>query len=171
MTAVDKSRLDDFVRRYGGIYEHSPWVAREAAAEATECQSVECIAEVMADCVDNASSERQLALIRAHPDLAGRAQIAGELTADSSDEQTRAGLDRCSAEEYRRFQDLNDRYLQKFGFPFVMAVRNSSRAEILAAFESRLGNDPRVEFETALTEIHKIARLRLHAMRAKEIRQ
>lgn len=171
MSSIDRSSLDDFVQHYGGIYEHSPWVAREAAAEAADCGSVECIAEIMADCVDNASSERQLALIRAHPDLAGKAQIAGELTADSSEEQARAGLDRCSAEEYKRFQDLNDRYLQKFGFPFVMAVRDSSRAQILAAFESRLANDPRVEFETALTEIHKIARLRLRAMRAREIKR
>ena len=162
------SNYDDFVQRYGGIYEHSPWVAREAAADAAECGSIDCIAEFMADCVDNASTERQLALIRAHPDLAGRAQIAGELTPDSSEEQARAGLDRCSAEEYKRFQDLNDRYLQKFGFPFVMAVRDSSRSDILAAFEQRLGNDPRIEFENALTEIHKIARLRLQAMSEKE---
>jgi allantoate deiminase/N-carbamoyl-L-amino-acid hydrolase len=162
---------DDFVQRYGGIYEHSPWVAREAAADAADCGDIECIAELMADCVDNASTERQLALIRAHPDLAGRAQIAGELTLDSSEEQARAGLDRCTAEEYKRFQDLNDRYLQKFGFPFVMAVRDSGRTEILAAFEQRLSNDPRVEFETALTEIHKIARLRLRAMQARETSQ
>jgi OHCU decarboxylase len=162
------SNSDDFVQRYGGIYEHSPWVAREAAADAAACDSIECIAEIMADCVDNASSERQLVLIRAHPDLAGRAQIAGELTVDSSEEQARAGLDQCTPEEYKRFQDLNDRYLQKFGFPFVMAVRNSSREDILTAFERRLGNDPRIEFETALTEIHKIARLRLQAMSAKE---
>jgi OHCU decarboxylase len=162
------SNNDDFVQRYGGIYEHSPWVAREAAADAAACDSIECIAEIKADCVDNASSERQLVLIRAHPDLAGRAQIAGELTVDSSEEQARAGLDQCTPEEYKRFQDLNDRYLQKFGFPFVMAVRNSSREDILTAFERRLGNDPRIEFETALTEIHKIARLRLQAMSAKE---
>ncbi|MDA0705113.1 MAG: 2-oxo-4-hydroxy-4-carboxy-5-ureidoimidazoline decarboxylase [Proteobacteria bacterium] len=168
MSKPDNSNADDFVQRYGGIYEHSPWVAREAAADAADCDSLECIAELMADCVDNASTERRLTLIRAHPDLAGRAQIAGELTPDSIEEQARAGLTQCTAEEYKRFQDLNDRYLQKFGFPFVMAVRDSSRAEILAAFELRLANDPRVEFETALTEIHKIARLRLQAMQAKE---
>lgn len=159
---------DEFVRRYGGIYEHSAWVAKEAAGDAADCNDIERIAEIMADCVDNASSARQLALIRAHPDLAGRAQIAGELTADSSTEQARAGLDQCSAEEFRRFQDLNDRYRQKFGFPFVMAVRNSSRAEILAEFQRRLGNDANAEFETALTEIHKIARLRLRAMQTAE---
>jgi OHCU decarboxylase len=154
----------EFVGRYSAIYEHSPWVAEEAAAVLGDTDDLERIAEVMADCVDNASRERQLALIRAHPDLAGRAQVAGELTADSAGEQSSAGLDQCSAEEYARFQSLNRAYRDKFGFPFVMAVRNSSRQEILAAFESRLDNDADTEFETALAEIHRIARLRLDAL-------
>jgi len=154
----------EFAQRFAGIYEHSAWVAEEAAAIAATAKDVSRIAEVMADCVDNASTESQLALIRAHPDLAGKAQIAGELTADSTTEQARAGLNLCSADEYERFQALNGEYHEKFGFPFVMAVRDSTRAEILAAFENRLGNDPDTEFETALIEIHKIARLRLEAM-------
>lgn len=154
----------EFVTRYGGIYEHSTWVAEQAAAVVSDSTDVGRIAEVMADCVDNASTERQLALIRAHPDLVGKAQIAGELTRDSTHEQASAGLDRCTAEEYARFQNLNRDYHEKFGFPFVMAVRDSSRADILAAFEGRLGNDSETEFETALREIHKIAALRLNAM-------
>lgn len=157
-------RESQFVKRYGGIYEHSPWVAERAAAHIGDSTDIEVIARVMADCVDNAALDQQLELIQAHPDLAGRAQIAGELTADSSSEQASAGLDQCSAEEYQRFQDLNDRYHAKFGFPFVMAVRDSSRGEILAAFATRLENDQTTEFETALQEIHKIARLRLEAM-------
>ncbi len=154
----------EFVARYGGIYEHSAWVAEEAASDAIACQDPERIAAIMADCVDNASVERQLALIRAHPDLAGKAQISGELTADSTTEQSKAGLDQCSPQEYSQFQSLNDRYHEKFGFPFVMAVRASSRAEILATFSARLENDMANEFETALQEIHKIAALRLRAM-------
>ena len=154
----------DLIARYGGIYEHSPWVAEQVALLATELDDVECLATLMADCVDNAASEQQLALIRAHPDLAGKAQVAGELTADSTAEQASAGLDQCSKVEYERFQALNDAYKDKFGFPFVMAVRNSSRAEILDAFSARLQNDYDLEFETALEEIHKIARLRLEAM-------
>ena len=153
-----------FVERFAGIYEHSAWVAEEAATIAATADDLARIAEVMADCVDNASTDSQLALIRAHPDLAGKVQIAGELTADSTTEQARAGLDLCSVDEYERFQTLNGEYHEKFDFPFVMAVRDSTRAEILAAFESRLGNDPDTEFETALIEIHKIARLRLEAM-------
>jgi OHCU decarboxylase len=156
----------EFVRRYGGIYEHSPWVAEQAAPLVDDSADVDVIARVMADCVDNASRARQLALIRAHPDLAGKAAIAGELTDASVGEQASAGLDRCTAEEYARFQALNTAYRRTFGFPFVMAVRNSSRAQILAAFESRLGNDYDEEFENALLEIHKIARMRLVALGA-----
>jgi OHCU decarboxylase len=154
----------EFVEKYGGVYELSAWVAEEAAAIVAGNDALETIADVMADCVDNASVEKQLELIRAHPDLAGKAQVAGELTADSTSEQASAGLDQCSVEEYERFQKLNQAYHDKFGFPFVMAVRNSSRAEILDAFGARLENDPDAEFETALAEIHKIARLRLESM-------
>jgi OHCU decarboxylase len=154
----------DFVRRFGGIYEHSSWVAEEAAAIVGEEEATDVLAAVMADCVDNASVERQLELIRAHPDLAGKASVAGQLTEESNVEQTSAGLDRCSPEEYERFQRLNGMYHDKFGFPFIMAVRDRSRADILGAFESRLKNDYDEEFETALAEIHKIARLRLDAM-------
>ncbi len=158
----------DFIDRFAGIYEHSPWVAELAVSVLSENPGMDEIARVMADCVDNASRERQLELIRAHPDLAGRAQVAGELTAESTDEQSSAGLDQCTPDEFERFQRFNDAYHQKFGFPFVMAVRGSSRAEILAAFEKRLENDYDVEFETALVEIHRIARLRLEAMNLKE---
>ena len=158
----------DFIARYGGIYEHSPWVAELAAPVAAGLDGVERLAEIMADVVDNADTEQQLALIRAHPDLAGKAQVAGELTLDSTREQASAGLDQCSKVEYEKFQALNDAYKAKFGFPFVMAVRGSSRAEILEAFSARLQNDYDEEFETALAEIHEIARLRLEAMEAKQ---
>ena len=154
----------DFVSRFGGIYELSPWVAEEAATVSTEIDDIEKLAELMADCVDNASTSTQLELIRAHPDLAGKAQVAGELTEESTSEQASAGLDQCSVEEYERFQALNAAYHEKFGFPFIMAVKNSGREEILGAFSERLENDPATEFETALTEIHKIARLRLRSM-------
>jgi OHCU decarboxylase len=157
---------DDFVARFGGIYEHSPWVAEAAANTLDDLGDIERIAAAMAACVDNASQSRRLELIRAHPDLAGRAQVAGELTADSTSEQASAGLDCCTEGEYARFQALNAAYHDKFGFPFVMAVRNRSRGEILAAFEARLGNDPQTEFRTAIAEIHKIALLRLRALEA-----
>jgi len=154
----------DVIARYGGVYEHSPWVAERVSALGGDTSDVALLADIMADIVDNAASEQQLELIRAHPDLAGKAQVAGELTADSTAEQASAGLDQCSHEEFERFQALNTAYHDKFGFPFVMAVRDSSRGEILEAFTQRLENDYELEFETALVEIHKIARLRLEAM-------
>jgi len=151
----------DFIARYAEIYEHSPWVAELVAPIAAEVAEMDRLAEIMADCVDNAGTEQQLTLIRAHPDLAGKAQVAGELTADSTAEQASAGLDQCTNVEYERFQALNDAYKEKFGFPFVMAVRDSTREEVLDSFSRRLQNDHDLEFETALTEIHEIARLRL----------
>ena len=153
-----------FVARYGGIYEHSKWVAECAAPVAADAADIETIAAAMADCVASAPTKQQLALIRAHPDLAGRAQISGELTAASTREQASAGLDQCTPEEYARFQTLNRDYHEKFDFPFVMAVSGASRAQILDAFERRLQNDRDTEFETALAEIHRIARLRLEAL-------
>ena len=156
----------DFISRYSEIYEHSPWVAEEAASFVDDITDIETTATVMADCVDNASSDQQLALIRAHPDLAGKASIAGTLTADSTTEQVSAGLNQCSPVEFARLQALNAGYWEKFGFPFVMAVRGSTRADILDAFETRLQNEYDEEYETALTQIHKIARLRLAAMEA-----
>ena len=156
---------DDFVKRYGGIYEHSSWVAErvQAVLEGGDADA-ELLATLMADCVDNAAVEMQLELIRAHPDLAGKAQVAGELTAESTEEQSKAGLDQCTADEFEAFQSLNAAYKEKFDFPFIMAVRESTRGEILAAFAARMDNDYNAEFETALQEIHKIARLRLAAL-------
>lgn len=153
-----------FVEKFGGIYEHSSWVAERAAPHLEQSLTIDDVARVMADCVDNASTERRLELIRAHPDLAGKAQVAGELTAESTTEQTSAGLDQCTQPEYEQFQSLNDRYKEKFGFPFVMAVRDSSRQQILQMFERRLQNEYDDEFEAALVEIHKIVRLRLETM-------
>ena len=158
----------DFVARYGGIYEHSPWVAEQVQELLDGSVDTEYLERLMADCVDNASREQRLELICAHPDLAGKAHISGDLTADSSAEQASAGIDQCTPDEYARFQTLNSSYKSKFGFPYVMAVRDSSRMQILAAFETRLGNDADLEFETALAEIHAIARLRLQALEDKK---
>ena len=154
-----------FVRRYGGIYEHSAWVAETAWDRGAGAANADELPALLAACVDRASDDAKLALIRAHPDLAGRAAISGTLTTDSTAEQASAGIDRCTPDDYARFQRLNDAYKRKFGFPFVMAVRHSTRDEILAAFERRLQNDGPTEFRTAISEIHRIARLRLDALR------
>jgi 2-oxo-4-hydroxy-4-carboxy-5-ureidoimidazoline decarboxylase len=153
----------EFVSRFGGVYEHSPWVAEQCYEKAGGAARDE-LAVMFASCVDNSDRDARLALIRAHPDLAGRAAVQGDLTVESSEEQSSAGIDQCTPEEYEQFVSFNDSYKTKFGFPFIMAVRNSNRQKILAAFAERVHNDPETEFDTAIREIHKIARLRLEAM-------
>ncbi len=157
---------DGFVGRFGAVYEHSPWIAEavfEAGLTAAEDRPAG-LHEAMKAIVEKAPRERQLSLLRAHPDLAGKLAVAGGLTAHSAGEQAGAGLDKCSPAEFARFSALNERYQAAFGFPFIMAVRGRTRAEILAAFERRLHNDPAAEFRTALDEVHKIALFRLREL-------
>ncbi|VAW11343.1 2-oxo-4-hydroxy-4-carboxy-5-ureidoimidazoline (OHCU) decarboxylase [hydrothermal vent metagenome] len=155
-----------FVDRFGGIYEHSPWVAEAAhdggigAGEDT----APGLAAAMARALEAATGDQKLALIRAHPDLAGKAAVRGGLTPASTSEQTGAGLDQCSAEEFSRFENLNATYRAKFGFPFIFAVGGKTRYDILDAFEARIAQDPDMEFATALEQINKIAALRLMAL-------
>ena len=158
--ALQRLERDRFVALFGGVFEQAPWVA-EAAYRAGPFASLEALHAAMVDAMRRAPRERQLALIRAHPDLAGRAAIGGALTAASSAEQASAGLDRCTPAEFERFRDLNDRYKQKFGFPFILAVKGRTRQEVLAAFEHRLDHSTEAEFEEALNQIARIARLRL----------
>ena len=165
MTRERPSQLtrDAFVRRFGGVFEHSPWVAEETwdRGLARDADSAEGLHARMTEVLHAAGRERKLDLIRAHPDLAGRLEMAGEMTPESTQEQQSAGLDHCTPEEYRDFQALNARYRERFGFPFIMAVKGRSRGEILSAFERRVENDPETEFRTALREIGRIALLRL----------
>ena len=105
-----------------------------------------------------------MALLRAHPDLAGKLAVEGELTAESTSEQAGAGLERCSPEEFEEFQRLNDAYTARFGFPFILAVKGYDRAGILAAFRRRVGHDRATELREALDQVHRIARLRLRAL-------
>jgi 2-oxo-4-hydroxy-4-carboxy-5-ureidoimidazoline decarboxylase len=139
------------------LFEHSPWV--EARADARP-SSGDRHADLMA-VVREAASEEQLALIRAHPELAGKAAIDGGLTEASAAEQASAGLDRLSPAEYERFHALNAAYRDKFGFPFIICVRLTDKAGILAAMERRLAGDRDTEIAAALDEIGKIVRLRL----------
>lgn len=157
---------DAFVARFGGVYERSPWVARQAWQQGLGAaqNSVEGLATVFAHIVDTADPEVQHALILAHPDLGGRAAVRGELSAESAREQAGAGLDQCTPEEFERLQQLNSAYREKFGFPFIMAVKGRQRREILAAMARRLDNNAACERRQALAEIHKIARLRLREL-------
>ncbi|MCJ9430592.1 2-oxo-4-hydroxy-4-carboxy-5-ureidoimidazoline decarboxylase [Kordiimonas marina] len=152
-----------FLATFGGIYEHSPWIAEAAWAgrEGDSLDTVEGLAAAMKAAVDAASEDAKLKLICAHPDLAGKAAIRGDLTVESRSEQAGAGLDQCSAEEFATFRSLNAAYKEKFGFPFIIAVKGLDRQGILAAFRARLNHDRTQEFETALDQIHRIAGFRL----------
>jgi 2-oxo-4-hydroxy-4-carboxy-5-ureidoimidazoline decarboxylase len=154
------SDREAFVARNGALFEHSPWVA-EAAWEDGPFADDEALLAAMVAAVRRAPCERQLALIRAHPDLAGRAAVAGELTADSAREQASAGLDRLTPEEYEAFTRTNAAYRERHGFPFVICAREHDKASILAAAAERLEHDTDAEVGVALDEIAKIARLRL----------
>lgn len=139
------------------LFEHSPWVEERADARPS---SGNRHADLMA-VLHNATSEEQLALIRAHPELAGKAAIDRTLTAASAAEQASAGLDRLMPEEYDRFHALNAAYRERFAMPFIICVRLTDKAGILAAMERRLANDPDQEVATALAQIGEIVRLRL----------
>lgn len=153
----------DFVARFGHVYEHSPWVAERAFDKGRmgQCETPADISAVMSEVLKGASEAEQAALIRAHPDLAGKLALDGGLTAESTSEQAGAGLDKCTPAELEQFQTLNRAYTEKFQFPFIMAVKFSTRVEILSTFHKRIENAYMVEFETALDEINKIALIRL----------
>jgi 2-oxo-4-hydroxy-4-carboxy-5-ureidoimidazoline decarboxylase len=155
MSRLSSLSRDAFVARFGPVYEASPWVAEGVWPDPPD--DLPGLAAAMAAVVDAAPRERQLALIRAHPELASRTKMADA----SVREQAGAGLDQCSPAEFEAFQRLNAAYNARFGFPFIFAVKGATRADILAAFEARLANDPDTEFATAIAQIHRIAGFRL----------
>jgi urate oxidase len=166
MTDADRpSRLDRaaFVARFGGVFEHSPWIAEAAHDRGLTAghDSAEGLHAAMVAVMRAAGDEARMALIRAHPDLAGKLAAAGRLTAESTGEQASAGLDRLTDEERAEFMRLNGAYQARFGFPFIIAVRGRTKDEIRAAFVSRLENDAPAEFAEALRQIERIALLRL----------
>lgn len=157
---------EKFVSNFGDIYEHSAWVAEQAYDLGIDSSynEIDRLQQRMANILLQADKQAQLDLINAHPDLAGKAAVAGELTESSTSEQAGAGISDCTSEEFARFTELNDAYKAKFKFPFIMAVKGSNRHLILAAFEDRIHNSPEQEFACALQEINKIARFRLEIM-------
>ena len=160
LDAVNGLDEEAFVATFGDVAEHAPWVAA-AAGEARPYASRGALIAAFQSAVQHADPARQRALLLAHPDLAGRAAIAGDLTEDSRREQTGAGLDRLTAEEFRRFTEMNESYREANGIPFIFAVRGATEGQILAGFESRLNNSPDVEFATALEQVCRIIRFRL----------
>jgi 2-oxo-4-hydroxy-4-carboxy-5-ureidoimidazoline decarboxylase len=160
LSALNAMPAADFSARLGAIFEHSPWVAERACAR-RPFKSVAELHAAMAAAVRSASDDERLRLIRAHPELAGRAAVRGELTEESTREQKGAGLDQCSPEEFERMQDLNRRYNEKFGFPFVIAVKGHDRQSILENFARRLQNERAAEADECIEQIIRIGGFRL----------
>lgn len=155
-----------FVEHFKDLYEHSPWVAEQVfdLGVSKALDHRQALLEAFQKTMLQASEIQQLQLICAHPDLAGKAAIQGELTAASTSEQAGAGIGECTADEFSRFTKLNQAYKDKFGFPFIKAVKGSNRHQILEAFETRIDNDAEHEFAQALEEINKIASFRMADM-------
>jgi len=160
LAAINALAAPQFVALLGGIFEHSPWVAHIVAA-ARPFATAEALHHAMVDAVARAPHEAQLALLRAHPDLAGKEAQQGSLTVQSTAEQKSAALDKLSRAEMATIERSNARYRARFGFPFIVCVRNHDKAGIFQAFAQRLDNAPEIEFATALNEVYQIARLRL----------
>ncbi|MEZ5805524.1 MAG: allantoinase PuuE [Rhizobiaceae bacterium] len=166
--ALRPSRMgrQEFVERFGGIFEHSPWIAERAfeLELGPAHDSAGGLHNGLARIFRSASPDERLGVLQAHPDLAGKLAQAKRLTAESTAEQASAGLDALTDAERERFTALNEAYVKKFGFPFIIAVRDNTKAGILAAFENRLGNGRDAEFDTACKQVERIARLRLDAL-------
>lgn len=156
----------EFIDRFGGVFEHSPFVAERAFDNGSIQEPLKArdVHAAMVAQFRAASPKEQLGVLCAHPDLAGKLAIAGELTEDSRREQAGAGLDRLSPQEHARFTALNADYVQKFGFPFIIAVKGLTKDDILTAFERRIANSREEEFKTAKAQVERIALLRLAAL-------
>jgi len=157
---------ESFQAAYKDIYEHSPWITEGALAAriADSLDSVDGLHSAMMAVVVAAPEAKKMTLVCAHPDLAGKLAVGETLTADSKSEQAGAGLNKCNPEEFSEFQKLNNAYKEKFGFPFIIAVKGHDRQSILASFRARIHNSREIEFKTALAEVDKIALIRLQQL-------
>jgi OHCU decarboxylase len=160
LATLNNLARDGFTAVIGPVFEHSPWIAEGTWAK-RPFASVEQLHQELCAVANDSGEAKQLALIRAHPDLVGRAALAGTLTRESTGEQASAGLNDLSPDEVALFQKNNSAYQEKFGFPFVICARLNKKAAILAGFERRLQNSRTQEIQAALAEIFKIAELRL----------
>ncbi|WP_407269455.1 2-oxo-4-hydroxy-4-carboxy-5-ureidoimidazoline decarboxylase [Radiobacillus sp. PE A8.2] len=163
MDDLNQLDKDQFVHELGDVFEHSPWVAKKAVAFRT-FSSLQALHQRMVEIVNNAPFEEQLELIRAHPNLGEKI----EMSDDSTKEQQGAGLQNLTVEEYNSFQSLNKAYMEKFGFPFIFAVKGKNKHDIHDAMKKRVNHTEEEEFETALSEIYKIALFRLQAKIAED---
>ena len=157
---INKLSQSEFIKVFANIFENSIWIAEELYKQ-KPFDNFEELSLKMLDIFENTSKKKQLIILNAHPDLADRTKISS-LTPNSKKEQSNVGLDQCTEEEFKEFKNLNDKYKKKFGFPFIFAVKNKSKKEILSNFRQRVSYDISVEFSEAVKQVKKIANLRLN---------
>ena len=157
---INKLSQSEFIKVFANIFENSTWIAEELY-EQKPFDNFDELSSKILDIFDNASKKKQLIILNAHPDLADKTKISS-LTPDSRKEQINVGLDQCTGEEFKEFKSLNEKYKKKFGFPFIYAVKNKSKNEILSNFRQRVTYDISVEINEAIKQVKKIASLRLN---------
>ncbi len=163
---INKLTKSEFVKVFANIFENAGWIAEELYKQ-KPFKDFDELSSKMMNIFEMASKEKKLKILNDHPDLGDKAKIS-LLTPDSLKEQTTAGLDQCTKEEFSEFKKLNDDY-KKFGFPFILAVRGKSKIEILNNFRKRINSNPQMEFEEAIKQVKKIASLRLEILNSKNI--
>ena len=162
---INKLSQSEFIKVFANIFENSAWIAEELYKQKPFYNFEELSLKIL-DIFENASKKKQVVILIAHPDLADKTKISS-LTPDSRKEQANVGLDQCTEEEFKEFKSLNEKYKKKFGFPFIYAVKNKSKNEILSNFRQRLTYDISVEFNEAIKQVKKIASLRLNKINEK----
>ena len=167
MNKINKLSQSEFVEIFGNIFEKARWIAEKLYNE-KPFNNFKELRSKMLETFENASKKVLIKVLNAHPDLADKTKI-GSLTTDSKIEQNNAGLDQCSREEFNEFKNLNNKYKKKFGFPFILAVKGKDKVEILNEFKKRILNNKNDEFDEALTQVIKIANLRLKEFDMKKI--
>ena len=162
---INKLTKSEFIKVFSNIFENSIWISEELY-KMKPFDSFDSLSAKIMGIFENATKEKQIEIIKAHPDLPNKTRI-GSLTIDSKKEQNSAGLDKCTKEEFDEFRNLNSKYKKKFGFPFIFAVKNKTKLEILSSFRKRISYNTNVEFEEAKTQVKKIAILRLNEINKK----
>ena len=157
---INKLPKSEFIKVFGNIFESSSWISEELY-KLKPFSSFGDLSTKILGIFENTTKDNQIKILKAHPDLANKTKI-GSLTSDSKNEQNSAGLDKCTSEEFNEFKNLNFEYKKKFGFPFIFAVKDKSKLEILTNFRKRISCDINIEFEEAKIQVKKIAKLRLN---------
>ena len=165
LNKIDKLSETEFTEVFGNIFENASWIAEKLYGQ-KPFKDFQDLSKKMITIFESADNENKLKILNSHPDLADKAKI-GSLTADSNKEQSNAGLDRCTEEEFNKFKNLNTEYKNKFGFPFILAVKGRNKLEILDNFKKRVLSDKQIEFNEAIKQVKQIASLRLEELKSK----